>query len=89
MMAVSSWATVLKAPRRMRFSVISAKKRSTRLTMGGVALLQAQAAPWAYFALVAAAMVAYGLFNASALALTDWNKSAAVARATPRENPAP
>ena len=32
MIAVSSWATVLKAPRRMRFSVISAKKRSTRLS---------------------------------------------------------
>jgi hypothetical protein len=69
--------------------VLGASVRLAVVTLGGVALLHAEAAPWTYFALVAAAMVAYGLFNASALALTDWNKSAAVARATPRENPAP
>jgi hypothetical protein len=43
-------------------------------------LAQAQAPAWAYFALVSAAMLAYGLFNAAAIARTDWR-----AAATPRK----
>ena len=57
--------------------VLGATMRLAVIVLGGAALSQAQAPAWTYFALVAAAMVAYGLFNAAALARTDWRRAAA------------
>jgi putative MATE family efflux protein len=56
--------------------VLGASVRLAVIALGGAALSQAHAAAWAYFALVAAAMVAYGLFNVAALARTDWRHTA-------------
>jgi Na+-driven multidrug efflux pump len=57
--------------------VLGATMRLAVVALGGAALSQAQAPAWAYFALVAAAMLAYGLFNAAALARTDWQRASA------------
>ena len=48
--------------------------------LGGMLLAQAQAPAWTYFALVSVAMLAYGLFNAGALARTDWRAAAPAAK---------
>jgi hypothetical protein len=50
------------------------------IAIGGALLAQVQAPSSAYFALVAAAMLAYGLFNAVALARTDWGRATMAAR---------
>ena len=55
--------------------VLGATMRLAVIALGGAVLWQSQAPAWAYFALVAAAMVAYGLFNAAALARTDWRRA--------------
>lgn len=57
--------------------VLGATMRLAVVALGGAALSQAQAPAWTYFALVAAAMLAYGLFNAAALARTDWRRAVA------------
>ena len=57
--------------------VLGATMRLAVIAIGGAALWQIQAPAWTYFALVAAAMLAYGLFNAVALARTDWRRAAA------------
>jgi len=56
--------------------VLGATMRLAVIALGGAVLSQAQAPAWSYFALVAAAMMAYGLFNAAALARTDWRRAA-------------
>ena len=55
--------------------VLGATMRLAVIALGGAVLWQAQAPAWAYFALVAVAMLAYGLFNAAALARTDWRRA--------------
>jgi putative MATE family efflux protein len=55
--------------------VLGATMRLAVIAIGGALLAQAQAPGWAYFALVSAAMLAYGLFNAAALARTDWRRA--------------
>jgi putative MATE family efflux protein len=55
--------------------VLGATMRLAVVALGGFALSQAQAPGWAYFALVAAGMLAYGLFNAAALARADWQRA--------------
>ena len=55
--------------------VLGATMRLAVIALGGAVLWQVQAPAWAYFALVAVAMVAYGLFNAAALARTDWRRA--------------
>jgi hypothetical protein len=52
--------------------VLGATMRLAVIALGGALLAQVQAPGWTYFALVSAAMLAYGLFNAGALARTDW-----------------
>jgi putative MATE family efflux protein len=66
---------------RMLGPVLGATLRLAVVTLGGTALWHLQAPAWAYFALVSAAMLAYGMFNAAALARTDWQRAA-----TPRAN---
>jgi putative MATE family efflux protein len=56
--------------------VLGATLRLAVIAIGGTLLAQAQAPAWAYFALVSAAMLAYGLFNAAAIARTDWRAAA-------------
>lgn len=61
--------------------VLGATMRLAVVGIGGALLVQQQQAePWAYFALVAAAMLAYGSFNALALARSDWRAGAAPPR---------
>jgi len=60
--------------------VLGATMRLAVVALGGTALWQVQAPAWSYFALVAAGMLAYGLFNAAALARTDWRRAAAPAQ---------
>jgi hypothetical protein len=49
--------------------------------LGGWWLSAVQAPAWSYFALVCAAMVAYGLFNAGAVWLSRWERSGALSPA--------
>ena len=56
------------------------------IVLGGWWLTAAQAPAWSYFALVSAAMVAYGLFNAGAVWRTRWERSGALPPA-PRLTP--
>ena len=56
--------------------VLGATMRLAVIAIGGTLLARAQAPAWAYFALVSAAMLAYGLFNAAALARTNWRAAA-------------
>ena len=65
---------------RMLGPVLGSTMRLAVIAIGGTLLWQAQAPAWAYFALVAAAMLAYGLFNAAALARTDWQRAATASR---------
>jgi Na+-driven multidrug efflux pump len=51
--------------------------------LGAPLTWQLRAPAWGYFALVSAAMVAYGLFNAGALARTDWRAAAGTVRPRP------
>ena len=60
--------------------VLGSTMRLAVIAIGGTLLAQAQAPAWAYFALVSAAMLAYGLFNAVALARTDWGRATMAAR---------
>jgi Na+-driven multidrug efflux pump len=62
---------------RMLGPVLGASMRLAVIAIGGALLAWAQADNWAYFALVSVAMLAYGLFNAVALARTDWRAAAA------------
>ena len=55
--------------------VLGASVRLGVIVLGGWWLSAAQAPAWWYFALVCAAMVAYGLFNAAAVWLTRWDRS--------------
>jgi len=61
--------------------VLGATMRLAVVAIGGTLLWQAQAPASAYFALVSAAMLAYGLFNAAALARTDWRRAATAVHA--------
>jgi putative MATE family efflux protein len=63
--------------------VLGSTMRLAVIAIGGTLLAQAQAPAWAYFALVSAAMLAYGLFNAGALLRTDWRRAVAATRAAP------
>jgi putative MATE family efflux protein len=59
--------------------VLGASVRLAVIAIGGWWLSTVQAAPWTYFALVSAAMVSYGLFNAAAVALSRWERSPTLA----------
>jgi len=58
--------------------VLGATVRLGVIALGGWWLSAAQAPAWSYFALVCAAMVAYGLFNAAAVWTSRWEPSAAL-----------
>jgi putative MATE family efflux protein len=58
--------------------VLGATVRLAVIALGGWWLSAAQAPAWSYFALVSAAMVAYGVFNAGAVWLSRWEGSGAV-----------
>jgi len=60
--------------------VLGATMRLAVIAIGGMLLAQAQAPAWTYFALVSVAMLAYGLFNAAALARTNWRAAAPAAK---------
>ena len=60
--------------------VLGATMRLAVIAIGGTLLAQAQAPAWSYFALVSVAMLAYGLFNAAALARTNWRAAAPAAK---------
>jgi putative MATE family efflux protein len=61
--------------------VLGATVRLAVIALGGWWLSAAQAPAWSYFALVSAAMVAYGVFNAGAVWLSRWERSAALTAA--------
>ena len=61
--------------------VLGASVRLGVVVLGGWWLSAAQAPAWSYFALVCAAMVAYGLFNAGAVWLSRWKRSGALSPA--------
>jgi Na+-driven multidrug efflux pump len=63
--------------------VLGATMRLAVIAIGGALLALSEAPAWAYFALVSVAMLAYGLFNAAALARTDWRAAAAPRKAGP------
>ena len=58
--------------------VLGASVRLGVVVLGGWWLTAAQAPAWSYFALVGAAMVAYGLFNAAAVWTSRWGATAAL-----------
>jgi putative MATE family efflux protein len=58
--------------------VLGASVRLGVIVLGGWWLTAAQAPAWSYFALVCAAMVAYGLFNVGAVWWTRWERSPAL-----------
>ena len=55
--------------------VLGATVRLAVIAVGGWWLTAAQAPAWTYFALVSAAMIAYGWFNAAAVWLSRWERS--------------
>jgi putative MATE family efflux protein len=58
--------------------VLGSSVRLAVIAIGGWWLSTTQAPPWTYFALVAAAMVSYGLFNAAAVSLSRWQRAPAM-----------
>jgi len=64
--------------------VLGATVRLAVVVLGGWWLGAVQAPAWSYFALVSAAMVAYGVFNAGAVWLARWDRSPALPVAAPR-----
>jgi putative MATE family efflux protein len=66
--------------------VLGASVRLAVVALGGWWLSALQAPAWSYFALVSAAMVAYGAFNALAVWLSRWEPAGAVS-AAPRLRP--
>ncbi|HEU5297021.1 MAG TPA: MATE family efflux transporter [Burkholderiaceae bacterium] len=58
--------------------VLGATVRLGVIVLGGWWLTAAQAPAWSYFALVSAAMVAYGVFNAAAVWSSRWERSSAL-----------
>lgn len=57
--------------------VLGGTLRLAVIVAGGTLLAVGQAPPWSYFALVALAMLAYGLFTAVAVWRADWRQSPA------------
>ena len=55
--------------------VLGATVRLAVVAVGGWWLTAVQAPSWTYFALVSAAMMSYGLFNAAAVALAHWERT--------------
>ena len=45
------------------------------VVVGGYTLVQTQAPSWIYFALVALAMAAFGLFTAGSLVISKWQRA--------------
>jgi len=61
--------------------VLGASVRLAVIVIGGWWLVAMQAPAWGYFALVSAAMAAYGVFNAGAVWLSRWEPSATLSAA--------